>query len=112
MASVSRIWKFVKTNLPREKDHVYLLGRAFDFSRFFTTSFEFCAVDRNVFYHLSPRPAPPLLLPYHIISAVTALQAAGQLEVTCLFGVLRIEHLSIYRLTCLSIFLPRLLLLA
>ena len=34
--------------------------------------------------------------PYHIISAVTALQAAAQLEVACpIFCVLRDEHLSI-----------------
>ena len=50
--------------------------------------------------------------PYHIISAVTALQAAAQLEVACLiFCVLRDEHLSIDR-SILSIFSPRLLLLA
>ena len=35
-----------------------------------------------------------LLNPYHIISAVTTLQAAAQLEVTCLFCVLR-DELSI-----------------
>ena len=39
-----------------------------------------------------------LLNPYHIVSAVTALQAATQLEVTCLiFCVLCDEHLSIDR---------------
>ena len=39
-----------------------------------------------------------LLNPYHIISAVTALQAAAQLEVACpIFCVLRHEHLSIDR---------------
>ena len=44
-----------------------------------------------------------LLNPYHIISAVTALQAAAQLEVACpICCVLRDEHLS--RSTCLSIF--------
>ena len=49
-----------------------------------------------------------LLNPYHIISAVTALQTASQLEVACLlFCDLRDQHLSID----LSI-LPRLLALA
>ena len=39
-----------------------------------------------------------LLNPYHIISAITALQAATQLEVACrLFCVLRDEHLAIHR---------------
>ena len=35
------------------------VGPAFVFLRFFTTSFELRAVDRSVFCHLSPRPAPP-----------------------------------------------------
>ena len=35
------------------------LGPAFDFLRFLTTSFELRAVDRSVFRHLLPRPAPP-----------------------------------------------------
>ena len=55
MAGASRIWKFVKSNLPRVYD-VDLLGL---FLRFFTTSFELRAVDHSVFCHLSPRPAPP-----------------------------------------------------
>ena len=39
-----------------------------------------------------------LLNPYHVISAVTALQAAAQLEVVCpILCVLREEHLSIDR---------------
>ena len=39
-----------------------------------------------------------LLNPYHIMSAVTALEAAAQLEVACpIFCVLRDEHLSIDR---------------
>ena len=42
-----------------------------------------------------------LLNPYHTISAVTALQAAAQLEVACpIFCVLRDEHLSIDRPVC------------
>ena len=41
-----------------------------------------------------------LLNPYHIISTVTALQASAQPEVTCLFCVLRDEHLSIDRPVC------------
>ena len=58
MAGASRIWKFVKSNLLGEHD-VDLLEPAFDFLRFFSTSFEPRAVDRSVFCHLSPRPAPP-----------------------------------------------------
>ena len=39
---------------------------------------------------------PQLLNPYHTIHVVTALQAAGQREVTCpIFCVLRDEHLLI-----------------
>ena len=39
-----------------------------------------------------------LLNPYHIISVVTALQAAAQLEIACpFFLVLRDEHLCIDR---------------
>ena len=42
-----------------------------------------------------------LLNPYHTISAITALQAAAQLEVACpIFCVLRDEHLSIDRPVC------------
>ena len=42
-----------------------------------------------------------LLNPYHTIAAVTALQAAAELEVACpIFGVLRDEHLSIDRPVC------------
>ena len=37
-----------------------------------------------------------LLNPYHVISAVTALQAAAELEVVCrFFCVMRDEHISI-----------------
>ena len=36
-----------------------LLGPAFNFSRLFTTTFEFRVIDRSVFCHLSPRPVPP-----------------------------------------------------
>ena len=79
------------------------------FLRFFTTSFELRAVDRSVFYHLLPGPAAPAHQAlYRFTSAVTALQAAAQLEVACLpFRVLRDE------LSYLSIdlsFAPRLLL--
>ena len=59
MAGASRIWKFVKSNLLRKYD-VDLLGPTFDILRFFTTSFELRAVDRSLFCHLSPRPAPPV----------------------------------------------------
>ena len=58
MAGTSMIWKFVKSNLLREHD-VDLLGPSFYFFRFFTTSFELRVVDRSVFCHLLPRPAPP-----------------------------------------------------
>ena len=72
MAGASTIWKLVKSNLLREYD-VDLLGPTFDFLRFSTTSFELRAVDRSMFCHLSPRPAPPAPQSHHIISAVTAL---------------------------------------
>ena len=108
MASASRIWKFVKSDLLRGYDvdlreyDVDLLGPPFDFLRFFTASFELRAVDRSVF---SATFRQDLLLhllnPYHIISAVTALQAAAQLEdVYLIFCVLRDEHLSIDRPVC------------
>ena len=51
---------------------------------------------------------PQLLNPYHTIHVVTALQAAGQREVTCpIFCVLRDEHLSID--LCVHFFSPGLL---
>ena len=59
MAGASRIWQFVKTNFLRVEGGKILRGLAFDFLPFFTTSFEPRAVERNVFYHLSPGPAPP-----------------------------------------------------
>ena len=108
MAGASRIWKFVKSNLLGEHD-VDLLEPAFDFLRFFSTSFEPRAVDRSVFCHLSPRPAPPAPQS-HIISA--ALRVAALLQVSSLiFCVLRDERLRIDRSIRLSIFSPRLLLL-
>ena len=96
----SRIWKFAKSNLLRYCD-VDLLGPAFYFLRFFTTSFV-----RSIAVCSAPFRRDlllQLLNPYHTISAVTALQAADQLKVACLiFCVLRDEHLSIYRSTCPS----------
>ena len=62
MAGVSRIWKFANSNFLREYE-VDLLGPAFDFLRFFTTSFELRAVDCGVFCPLSPRPVLDVLTP-------------------------------------------------
>ena len=74
-----------------------LLGPTFDFLPFLT-SFKLRAVDRSVFRHLSPRPAPPAPQSLLQISAVTSLQAAVQLEVACfIFCILRDKHLSIDR---------------
>ena len=107
MAGASRIWKMVKSNLLREYD-VHRLGPAYDYSRILTTCVVFRAVDRSEFCHLSPSPTTQLLNSYHIISAVTALKAAAQLEVKCLmFRVLLDEHLAVdppawpfFRLAC------------
>ena len=95
MAGAPRIWNFVKTNLIGEK-----IGRGpvggcsifYDFSQQTSSFVRSTAVCSSTFRR-------DLLLfilnPSRIISAVTALQAAAQLEVsnTCLFGVLRVDHL-------------------
>ena len=100
MAGASRIRKFVKSNLLREYD-VDLLGPEFDFDDFsqqasrFVRSTAACSATfrRDLLFQL--------LNPYNIISAVTALQAAAQLEVgRLIFCVLRDEHLSIDRPVC------------
>ena len=95
MAGVSRIWKFVKSNLLREYD-VDLLGLFYDFSQqasSFVRSTAVCSATfrRDVLLQL--------LNPYHIIYAVSALQAAAQLRVL-FFGLLHDEHLSIDRPVC------------
>ena len=81
MASSSRIWKFVKSNLLRVYD-VDLLGLFYDLSQqvsSFVRSTDVC----------SPTFRRDLLLqllnPNHTMSAITALHAAAQLEVACLF---------------------------
>ena len=97
MASSSRIWKFVKSNLLRVYD-VDLLGFFYDFSEqvsSFVRSTEVCSATfrRDLLLQL--------LNPNHTISAVTALHAAAQIEVACpIFYVLRDEHLSIDRSVC------------
>ena len=94
MAGASRIWKYVKSNLLRVYD-VDLLGLFYDFSQqvsSFVRSTEVSSATfrRDLLLHL--------LNPNHTISAVTALQAAAQLEVACpIFYVLRDEHQSIDR---------------
>ena len=110
MAGASRVWQSVKSNLLRLYD-VDLLGTFFyDFSQqvsSFVRSTVMCSATfrRDLLLQL--------LNPYHIISAVIALQAAAQLVVACpFFCVLRDEHLSIDRSICLSIFSLDLLLLA
>ena len=86
MAGASRIWKFVKSNLPREYD-VDLLGLAFDFFTIFHNKLRAsCGRPHAVCSATFRRDLLlQLLNPYHIISAVTALQAPAQLEVACLF---------------------------
>ena len=97
MAGASRIWKYVKSNLLRVYD-VDLLGLFYDFSQQVSSFVRPTAVcsatfGRDLFLQL--------LNPYHIISAVNALQAAAQLEVARLIVcVLRDEHLSIDRSVC------------
>ena len=76
MAGASRIRKFVKSNLLREYD-VDLLGLFHDFSQLasrFMRSIAVCSTTfrQDLLLHL--------LNPSHIISDVTALQAATQLE--------------------------------
>ena len=104
MAGASRIWKIVKSNLLRVYD-VDLLGLSYDFSKqvsSFVRSTAVCSANfrRDLLLQL--------LNPYRTISAVTALQAAAELEVTCpIFCVLRDEHLSID--LCVHFFSPGLL---
>ena len=81
IAGASRIWKFVKSNSPREYN-VDLMGLVDEFSQqnwsFVRSTATRChTFRRDLLLHL--------LNPYHIFSAVTALQAAAQLEVACLF---------------------------
>ena len=66
----------MKSNLLREYD-VDLLGLL----RIFKTSFELRAVDRVFSATFRRDLLLQLLNPYHIMAAVTALQAAAQLEV-------------------------------
>ena len=101
MAGASRIWNFVKTNLIGEKigrGPVGVCSIFYDFSQQTSSFVRSTAVCSSTFRR-------DLLLfilnPSRIISAVTALQAAAQLEVACLtFCVLRDEHLSIDRSGC------------
>ena len=97
MAGASRIWKSVKSNLLRLYD-VDLLGTFYDFSQqvssFVRSTAVCCATFRRDLLL-------QLLNPYHAISAVTALQAAAQLEVSCpTFCALRDERPSIDRTFC------------
>ena len=69
--------------------------------RIFKTSFELRAVDRVFSATFRRDLLLQLLNPYHIMAAVTALQAAAQLEVARpIFCVVRDEHLSIDRPVC------------
>ena len=97
MAGASKIWKFVKPNLLRVYD-VDLPGLFYDFSQQASSFVRSTAVCSATFRR---DLLLQLLNPYHTISAVTALQAAAQLEVACpIFCVLRDEHLSIDRPVC------------
>ena len=79
---------FVKPNLLREYD-VDLRGLFYDFSQQASSFVRSTAVCSAAF---RGDLLLQLLNPYHIISTVTALQAAAQLEVACpIFGVLRDE---------------------
>ena len=70
-----------------------LLGLFYDFSQQAPSFLQSTAVCSSTFRR---DMLLQLLYPYHIISAVTALQAAAHLEVACpIFCVLRDEHLSI-----------------
>ena len=81
-----------------------LLGRFYDFSQQ-ASSFVRSTAGRSATFRRDL--LLQLLNPYHIISAVTVLQAAAQLEIAYLIlWVLCDEHPSI----CLSNFSPRLLL--
>ena len=97
VAGVSSSWKFVKSNVLREYD-VDLLGRFYDFSLQASSFVQSTAVCSATYRrHLLLQ----ILYPYHTISAVTALQAAAQLEVACpIFCVRRDEHRSIDRPVC------------
>ena len=96
MAGASRIWKCVKSNFIREYD-VDLLG-LFNFSQQASSFVQSTAVCSATFRRDLLLQLPN---PYHIISAVTALQAAAPLGVGCpIFCVLRDEHLSIDRPLC------------
>ena len=94
MAGASKIWKFVESNLLGEYD-VDLLELFNDFSQQASSFVRSTAVCSATFRR---DLLLQLLNPYHIMSAVTALEAAAQLEVACpIFCVLRDEHLSIDR---------------
>ena len=92
---------------------MHLPGPAFDFLRFFTKRFELLTVDRSVFCHLSPRPAPPapqsLSHNLHRHRSPSLRPARGCVSYFCVSCVMNI---NLYRSTCLSIVWPRLLLLA
>ena len=107
MAGASRIWKFVKPNLPNEYE-VDLLGFVYDFTQL--NSFELRAVDRSVFCHLSPRPAPPTPQSLsHNFRCHGSPSRRPPRGVACpIFGVLRDEHLSIDQPVCVH-FSPGLL---
>ena len=77
MAGASRIWKFVRSNLHRVY-HVDLLGLFYDSSQQVSSFVRSTAVCPAIFRR---DLLLQLLNPYHTISAVTALQAAAQLEV-------------------------------
>ena len=106
MASSSRIWKFVKSNLLRVYD-VDLLGLFKDLSQqgsSFVRSTKVCSATfrRDLLLQL--------LNPNHTMSAVTALHAVAQLEVACPFFMSCV--MSIYLSIDLSVhFSPGLLLL-
>ena len=92
MADASRIFKFVKSNLTLLREYnVDLLGHFNDFSQQASSFVRSTAVCSATFRR---DLLLQLLRPYHIISAVTALQAAAQLKVACpIFCGLRDEHL-------------------
>ena len=93
MASASRNWKSVKSNLLQG----IWRGPAGTCWRIFTTSFA-CFVRSAAVCSSTFRRYLLLQLrnPYHIVSTVTAPQAAAQLEVACpIFFALRDEHLYI-----------------
>ena len=86
IACASRIWKFVKTNLPLATEGKIRRGHTFDLLR----SQQASSFVRPTAVCSATFCRDQLLLrsnPYHIISTVTALQAATQLEVACLLVV-------------------------